>query len=147
MQLVKLAVCLSIAPAASAQEPSDRPSALQRLAQFEQVFEQCSAGLLDEITSEAWAGFGVHGQLSADKAGAISQFHSFCENGTTFNFEVTISRHWAFSQVHTIAAVFSGDMISAEGQLTPNNLRVTLIIAPDDTGAMLIQHSHLSALR
>ncbi len=145
--MLKLAVCLSIAPAASAQEPSDRPSALERLAEFEQVFEQCSAELLDEITSEKWAGFGVHGQLSADKAGAINQFLSFCENGTTFNFEVTINRNWAFNQVHTIAAVFLGDMISTEGQPTPNNLRVTLIIAPDDTGTMLIQHSHLSALR
>ncbi len=145
--MVKLAACLSIASAASAQEPSDSPSALERLVQFEQVFEQCSAGLLNEITSEAWAGFGVRGQLSAAKAGAINQFRSFCENGMTFDFDVTINRHWTHHQVHTIAAVFSGIMISTEGQPTPNNLRVTLIIAPDDTGTMLIQHSHLSELR
>jgi hypothetical protein len=146
VQMVKLAVCLGVAPAASAQAPDDAP-VLERLSQFEQVFEQCSAELLDEITSDDWAGFGVRGQLSADKAGTTNQFRSFCESGTTFDFDVRINRQWARHQVHTIAAVFRGVMISTDGRRTPNDLRVSLIIAPDDSGTMLIQHSHLSVFR
>lgn len=141
-----LITCAWLSPAAGAQGSNEQVSALQRLEQFEDVFERCSADLLHEITAGHWAGFGVRGQLGTDKAYAIDQFRSLCEGGSAFQFEASVSQYWTVGQVHTIAAIFSGVMIRPDGQRVPNNLRVSLVIAPDKSGTLLLQHTHVSAL-